>query len=254
MKLQHYLGGLEGLDPIAFETQVFVEAWEERIFGIHTAMMALSPQLDLEATPSTFNTVWTWADLRKGAESMNPFDYFKFRYYEKWLGGISGYFVAKGYITQAELDARTEAFLGSPAAMPTGGDSAVDARVRKYLMVGDDPKRERSAPPRFAAGDAVRVANPKSVDHTRLPGHLRNKSGIIDSVYPDAYTYLCDIGPDGIGEAMPVYCVKFDPEDSVARQYREEFHLLCRPVRGLPRACRRILRSTHATFRVFQGP
>ena len=60
-----------------------------RIFGIHTATIALSPQLAyLPAAPSTFSTIWTWADLRKGAESMNPFDYFKFRYYEKWLGDI----------------------------------------------------------------------------------------------------------------------------------------------------------------------
>ncbi|EIG57861.1 nitrile hydratase, beta subunit [Bradyrhizobium sp. WSM1253] len=213
MKLQHYLGGLEGLDPISLETRVFVEAWEERIFGIHTAMMALSPQLELDATPSKFNTTWTWADLRKGAESMNPFDYFKFRYYEKWLGGISGYFVANGYITQAELNARTETFMSASSAMPKGGDAGVDARVRKYLLIGDDPKRERSAPPRFAAGDAVWVASPKSIDHTRLPGHLRNKAGIIDSVYPDAYTYLCDTGVDGIGKAMPVYCVRFDPGD-----------------------------------------
>lgn len=211
MKLQHYLGGLEGLDPAPLETRVFVEAWEERIFGIHTAMMALSPQLDLEQTSSTFNTEWTWADLRKGAEAMNPFDYFKFRYYERWLGGISGYFVANGYITQAELDARTKAFLASPPAPPKGGDPAVDARVKQYLLIGDDPKRERSAEPRFAAGEAIRVADPKSIDHTRLPGHLRNKAGVIDSVYPDAYAYLCDTGPDGIGEAMPVYCVRFDP-------------------------------------------
>ncbi|KZD20486.1 nitrile hydratase subunit beta [Tardiphaga robiniae] len=213
MKLQHYLGGLEGLDPISLETRVFVEPWEERIFGIHTAMMALSPQLDLEATPSTFNTEWTWADLRKGAEAMNPFDYFRFRYYEKWLGGISEYFVAKGYISQADLDARTAAFLSSSAALPMGGDVAVDARVRKYLMTGDDPRRERPVPPLFAVGNAVRVADPKSVGHTRLPGHLRNKVGLIDSVYPDAYTYLCDTGVDGVGRAMPVYCVKFDPED-----------------------------------------
>jgi len=97
MKLQHYLGGLEGLGPVSFEKRVFVEPWEKRIFGIHVAMMALSSQLPLPAVPSGFKTVWTWADLRKGAESLNPFDYFKYRYYEKWLGGISGYFVSQGY-------------------------------------------------------------------------------------------------------------------------------------------------------------
>src|SRR4029077_5790335 len=123
------------------ETRVFVQDWEQRIFGIHTAMMALSPQLDLETTPSTFSTIWTWADLRKGAEAMNPFDYFKFRYYEKWLGGISGYFVDKGYITQAELDARTEQMLNesSPAPKPDG-DAAIDQRINTYLLDGDSPK------------------------------------------------------------------------------------------------------------------
>ena len=47
MKLQHSLGGLEGLGPVTFEKRVFVEPWEKRIFGIHVAMMALSSQLPL---------------------------------------------------------------------------------------------------------------------------------------------------------------------------------------------------------------
>jgi nitrile hydratase len=224
MKLQHHLGGLEGLDPVPPEKKVFVQPWEERIFGIHTAMMALSSQLDLPAVPSTFNTIWTWADLRKGAEAMNPFDYFKFRYYEKWLGGISGYFVEKGYITRAELEERAAEFLKSPTKpLPKGGDAAIDQRVRTYLLVGDSPKKDRSTAPKFEVGDDVRVANPHTVDHTRLPGHLRNKVGVIDSVYDAAYCYLCDTGPDGIGEAMPVYCVKFDPQDLWPGNTEENF-------------------------------
>ncbi|PRC59016.1 nitrile hydratase subunit beta, partial [Mycobacterium sp. ITM-2017-0098] len=36
MRLQHYLGGLEGLpQPLNLEKRVFVEDWEKRIFGIH---------------------------------------------------------------------------------------------------------------------------------------------------------------------------------------------------------------------------
>jgi nitrile hydratase len=54
MKLQHYLGGLEGLGPATFEKRVFVESWEKRIFGIHVTMMALSSQLPLPQTPSKF--------------------------------------------------------------------------------------------------------------------------------------------------------------------------------------------------------
>jgi nitrile hydratase len=35
--------------------------------------------------------------------------------------------------------------------------------------------------------------------------------GVVETVYPGAYTYLCETGPDGVGPAMPVYCVAFDP-------------------------------------------
>jgi hypothetical protein len=45
MKLQHNLGGLERLGPITFDRRVFAEDWEQRIFGIHVAMMGLSRHL-----------------------------------------------------------------------------------------------------------------------------------------------------------------------------------------------------------------
>lgn len=213
MKLQHYLGGLEGLGATPFEKRVFVELWEKRIFGIHVAMMALSAQLPLPQTSSRFNTVWTWADLRKGAESLNPFDYFKYRYYEKWLGGISQYFIEKGYLTEEELDARTRQMLQSSSTPKEGGDPSIDARVIKYLIDGDSPKHDSMTQPRFAAGERVLVKNPPTIEHTRLPGHLRNRIGAIDTVYPAAYSYLTSTGPDGIGPPMPVYCVRFDPQD-----------------------------------------
>jgi nitrile hydratase beta subunit len=214
MKLQHYLGGLEGLGPVSTETRVFVDIWETRIFGIHTAMMALSSQVPLPQTTSTFHTIWTWADLRKGAESLNPLDYFKYRYYEKWLGGISGYFIEQGYVTADELDALTEEYYQNPdKALPVGGADAIDDRVVQYLVEGDSSKRDVSVHYEFAVGDAVEIKNVPSVEHTRLPGFLRNKTGIVETVYDGAFTYLCDTGTDGIGAAMPVYCVRFDPQE-----------------------------------------
>jgi len=36
---------------------------------------------------------------------------------------------------------------------------------------------------------------------------------VIDTVYAATYVYLTSTGPDGIGDAMPVYCVRFDPEE-----------------------------------------
>jgi len=224
MKLQHNLGGLEGLGPVVFQKRVFVQSWEERIFGIHVAMMALSnhldkarPQYPIKQVPTTFKDFWTWGHLRMGAEAMNPFDYFRLRYYEKWLGGISGFFVAKGYITAQELDAQTALYLASGnlanAPLPAGGNAAIDTQVIRYLREGDSPKGAYSGNPKFKPGMKVKVKDVPPVDHTRLPGHLRGKVGTIDSVYPDAYGDFFSTGPDGIGSPMPVYLVSFAPKD-----------------------------------------
>lgn len=220
MKLQHNLGGLEGLDPINTETQVFVEPWEQRIFGIHTAMMALSnhlndslPDYAIETVPTTFKSFWTWGHLRMGAEAMHPFEYFRLRYYEKWLGGISGFFVAEGYITQEELDARMATLLAdSEQTLPQGGDPAIDAQVLKYLQEGDSPQRPAPAPPKFSVGDRVRVKNVSPGDHSRLPGHLKGHVAEVVKVYEGAFTYFFPTD-DGIGTPMPVYSLAFKPEE-----------------------------------------
>lgn len=210
MKLQHNLGGIEALGPVDFEKRVFVEPWEQRIFGIHVAMMGLSNHLPVDTVPTKFKSEWTWADLRKGAEAMHPFEYFKYRYYEKWLGGISGFFVGAGYISEAELEAKTAEYLTDPdAPLPSGGETGIDEQIIKYLRVGDSPKRDVDMAPKYSVGDEVLIKDAAPTDHTRLPGYLRNKRGVIDTVYEGAYTYFCETA-DGLGEPMPVYCVRFD--------------------------------------------
>jgi hypothetical protein len=77
------------------EKRVFVEDWETRIFGIHVAMMGLSNHLGaalakypIQDVPTTFKDYWTWGHLRSSAEAMDLIDYFRLRYYERWLGGF----------------------------------------------------------------------------------------------------------------------------------------------------------------------
>jgi len=36
---------------------------------------------------------------------------------------------------------------------------------------------------------------------------------VVDKVYDGFYIYFCSTGPDGLGEAMPVHRVRFDPKD-----------------------------------------
>lgn len=219
MKVQHHIGGLDGLDdPIDFEKRVFVQDWETRIFAIHAAMMGLSTSLrnavqdyDLDNVPTAFSTSWTWGDLRKGAEGMNPLAYFQYRYYEKWLGGITAYLVANAYITQDELDEATARYRQDPAApLPQRESPAVDEQVIRYLREGDSPRRG-PATPSFAVGDRVMVRNPPAADHTRLPGYLRGCSGTVERVFEGNYAYFFSTGEDGLGDPVPVYLVCFDP-------------------------------------------
>lgn len=215
MKLQHYLGGLEGLPaPLTLEKRVFVEEWEKRIFGIHVAMMGLSTHLDsalpaypISEVPTEFRDEWTWASLRTGAEAMNPFDYFKFRYYEKWLGGISQFFVDQGYVTEQEISA----LIGDPAPAPVGGDPAIDDQVIDYLRRGDSPRRD-IAHPKFSVGDQVCIADLPAGSHTRLPGYLRARSGTVTRIFEGDYGYFVHTA-DGIGDPMPIYIVEFTPEE-----------------------------------------
>jgi len=218
MKLQHYLGGLEGLpEPLNLEKRVFVEDWEERIFGIHVAMMGLSnhlgsalPQYAIDDVPTAFKDEWTWASLRTGAEAMNPFDYFKFRYYEKWLGGITQFFIDQGYVTEDELSSRQAELADAPATAAEDA-SAIDDQVVEYLRKGDSPRRD-VAHPKFAVGDRVRITNVPAGAHTRLPGYLREREGTIERIFEGDYGYFVHTG-DGIGDPMPIYIVAFSPDE-----------------------------------------
>jgi len=222
VKLQHYLGGLENLGPVNFfEKKVFMAEWEKRIFGIHAVMMAESAHLDnalqkypIKQLTTTFKDSWTWASLRTGAEDMHPFEYFKYRYYEKWLMGISQFFVDRGYIAADELAALTQHYRANPdAPLPEHPNPALKEQVIKYLHYGDSGLRTPIVQARFAVGDTVYGADPKAADHTRLPGFLRNKKGTVSEVYPGAFEYFVSTGQDGLEGPQHVYCVSFDAAD-----------------------------------------
>lgn len=222
MKLQHYLGGLEGLaEPLVLDRRVFAADWERRIFGIHAAMMGLSshlgsalPGYPIGDVPSAFRDEWTWADLRTGAEAMDPFDYFRFRYYEKWLAGITAFLVDNGYLSEDELSARLAERshgLTEPGNPGTEDLTAIDGQILSYLRNGDSPRRD-IAHPKFAVEQQVRIANPRTDGHTRLPGYLRGRIGVVRHVHEGDYIYFWNTG-DGIGDPMPVYLVEFTPAE-----------------------------------------
>src|SRR5260370_1267428 len=126
-----------------------------------------------------------------------------FRYFEKCLGGVCVFFVSQEYISQEELDGRTSSYLKGKGSIPESRNELIDNQIIEYLRVGDPGGRVVPAGPKFNKNDAVRVKNIPPVDHTRLPGHLRGKLGVVEKVYPGFYVYFCSTGPDGLGEPMP---------------------------------------------------
>lgn len=221
MKIQHYIGGLQNLGPVSLEKRVFVADWEKRIFGIHTVMMAESVHLDkarpmypMQEVPTSFKEKWTWASLRTGAEGMQPFEYFQYRYYEKWLMGISQFFIDRGYVAAEELDKLTQHYRANPdEPLPQQPNPKLKEQVVRYLQHGDSGLRPLDKPARFREGDTVHVADPEAADHSRLPGFLRNKQGVVKEVYDGAFEYFVSTGQDGLEGPQHVYCVAFDAAD-----------------------------------------
>ena len=191
------------------------------MFGINLALLGLSkhlgeatPQYPIENVPTNFKSKYTAADLRKRGEAMHPFDYFRYRYYEKWLASVVNFLTTEAYISEQELESRTTAYLNHEN-VPTHEwqNVAIDEQVLVFLRGGDSARRDTDKKPQFRAGDSVRVKDVKPVEHTRLPGYLRAKTGVIETVYGGCYAYSVSTGPDGLGEPMPVYLVRFDPRD-----------------------------------------
>lgn len=49
---------------------------------------------------------WRADEFRLAVESLSPEEYRRLRYYERWITAVSRLLVAKGILTQAEIDQR----------------------------------------------------------------------------------------------------------------------------------------------------
>ena len=142
---------------------------------------------------------------------------------------------------QAELDARTDADASPIRPKPLTPRAGVcrpsTPASHKYLIgrrlaAGTSG---RTQPPALRSGRTrCWSPNPPAADHTRLPGlPARSHVGVVETVYHGAFSLpCCSTGPDGIGPAMPVYCVR-STRRPLARQRRAWLLHLRRLVRRL---------------------
>ena len=130
----HDMGGMHGFGPVVQEKDepVFHDRWEGRVRGIFQRTVGRQYNLD---------------EFRKVIELMEPSDYLRARYYEKWLHAVERLLTEEGLATGASRG-----------------------------------RYEGGVKPRFAAGDRVRARNVHPAGHTRLPRYVRGKEGVVVSV------------------------------------------------------------------------
>ena len=147
----HDLGGRQGFGPVVVEPEepVFHHPWEGRVFGL--AGLALGA--------GGFNTPM----FRHAIERMEPGHYLTSSYYEHWLTAVTTLLAEAGIVTTEELG-------GVPTSLP----------VR--VSAGDVDATPPASEPRFAVGDAVLVRDVQFGGHTRCPGYVRRRRGVVTRV------------------------------------------------------------------------
>lgn len=183
----HDLGGRQGFGPVAVGEveESFHSAWEARMWGIARAL----------TRPAGWNIDW-W---RHGRELIDPADYLTRPYYDQWMQTYTALLIDSDVFSVGELAAAATA----PAPSGSGGEP-VDVAALGGSTRFD---RDIAAAARFAIGDAVRANTLGTAGHTRLPGYVRGRAGVIDHSY--GAHVLPDASARGEERAEPLYSVKF---------------------------------------------
>jgi nitrile hydratase len=207
-------GRSEFFGPVVEEADepVFHEPWEGRVFGMSVFLMPLLGRN---------------VDAFRFALERLPREVYLSGYYRRWLAGLERRLTEAGYLRPGEVDAR---LAGQPAEVSGRRGSPIrrelTSRALRLLLRPQLPRwlvrgvlpwalgATRKAPERqrFSVGDRVRVRDTRAPGHTRQPGYVAGKPGVVVAhlgctVFPDAHA---------VGRRTPpqhLYTVAFEPAD-----------------------------------------
>jgi nitrile hydratase beta subunit len=187
----HDMGGMQCMGPIQHEENepVFHAAWEGRIYALNRAMRAWGKwNLDMD---------------RHALELMDPADYLRMSYYERWVGRLAEQVVTYGLVTGGEMESGKPT-AGAPEATP----ALTTAMSSRFLSRGIPLSRDPKVRPLFKAGQRVRARTINPAGHTRLPRYARGKTGTIIRDH-GVYSFP-DTNAHSLGEKRQhVYSVRF---------------------------------------------
>ena len=187
----HDMGGVPGYGRVEPEEDepVFHSEWEGRIFGL---VISVKDGLS-----------------RPRLESLDPNEYLS-GYYQRWMIALERGLIERGVLSAEELEAKTNCFRNDPEASPTRNvNPALTERVRTDMYRQRQVRRTPARLPAFVVGDRVRARRIQHGGHTRLPGYVQGKRGVVGAIYA-AYDFPDDIPGDEVAPAQHLYSVRFD--------------------------------------------
>lgn len=205
----HDLGGMHGFGPVVREQNepVFHAEWERRAFALTLAMGAWRK--------------WNLDMARFSRERMPPAEYLRASYYERWLWGLEQLLSEHGFVAREELERRDRRADARGTLQPgalRAGDVQPMLRNRRAARLDDAVTRK------FKVGDQVVARNLNPVGHTRLPGYVRGRQGVIDRdhgvfIFPD--THAAGLGR----KPQHVYSVRFSARELWGPDARPNDHV-----------------------------
>jgi nitrile hydratase beta subunit len=187
------LGGQDVQDPVLPEPEgeLFHASWEPRVMALTLAMGATG--------------LWN-IDTSRAARETLP-DYQDLSYYQIWLAGLEKLLLQSGAARTDELN-QGRMF---QSAVPTQRVLRL-SEVASVLARGAPTVRPAHGPARFALGQPVRTIGTAAAHHTRLPGYVRGKRGIIEGIH--GTHVFADTHAQGLGEQPQwLYTVAFDEKE-----------------------------------------
>lgn len=194
----HDMGGMHGFGPIPIEHDepIFHEPWEGRMYALSTTVNYSSE-----------------LNFRYEIERMEPAEYLRSSYYEKWLHSRLSMLIAAGVLTQDEYDAAVAHFQANPSEpLPRVEDPTLAAQMIERHSRARPLQRKANRDPAFQIGDSVRTRNVHPIGHTRLPRYARGKECVIVAYY--GFQDIDDSIPPGVeAQPEPVYAVRFQAQE-----------------------------------------
>lgn len=177
----HDMGGRQGFGKVRYtlDAPAFHAEWEVRV----TALYSLAVR----------KGIFNMDEYRHAIERMEPRHYLAAGYYERVVTSLATLCVEKGVVTHEELERR------AGGTFPLAGPSATGR--------GNTSLRES-----FEPGDRVRVKLDYVPGHSRLPGYIRGKTGVVIGKspaypFPDAHAHSVSAADE------PTYDVRFRSEE-----------------------------------------